>query len=320
MEKIIEVKNLSREYELKKNNCKKEKILALNNISFNVYKGEIFGILGPNGAGKTTIIKILSTMLAPTSGYAKIFGYDTFLNDIKIRNRINFIFGGELGLYGRLTAYENMVYFANLYNVKSDEINKKVNELLNLVGITEFKNKRVEIFSKGMKQKLQIARGLINNPDVLFLDEPTIGLDPVASNNLKEIIKKLKSEEKTIILTTHYMAEADELCDRIAILNKGNILKLDTPDNLKNVYSKENVILIKAKKIPINIIEKIKSNLDVLFTDYNVLSDFDTLLINYDSNLTFNQILQILSEVEIYEITKRKATLEDAYIKMVKGE
>lgn len=240
MDQTICVNNLTRTYNSRIDfvNHKKVEVKALDGISFSVDKGEIFGLLGPNGAGKTTTIKILSTLLAPSSGEAKVLGYDTFGKEKKIRGKINFIFGGEMGVYRRISARDNLIYFSNLYGIPRTLREKRIYELLELVGLTEKSDIKVETYSKGMIQRLQIARGLINDPDVIFLDEPSIGLDPIGARELRELIKKLHQKGKTIILTTHYMYEADELCDRIAIINKGKILALDTPEKLKEKYEK----------------------------------------------------------------------------------
>ncbi|BBK22842.1 hypothetical protein Aargi30884_17450 [Amedibacterium intestinale] len=230
--KIIEVKKLHRYYTSRD----KKRVTALNNVSFDIFDNEIFGILGTNGAGKTTLIKIMSTFLAPSEGCVKVFGKKTFGEEKSIRPKINFIFGGERGLYNRLSAYDNLLFFGDLYLVPYSELKKRINYLLELVGLYEVKDRKVETFSKGMVQKLQIAKGLINDPLVLFLDEPTIGLDPVAVNDLHNIIYDLKARGKTIILTTHYMHEADKLCDRIAFISKGEILDIGTSDELKLKY------------------------------------------------------------------------------------
>lgn len=229
----IEVNNLTRNYEGSLGMTKKKTIEALTGISFTVNEGEIFGLLGPNGAGKTTTIKILTTLLAPTSGEAKIFGYNCFGQEKFIRDKINFIFGGERGLYWRLSAYENLQYFGDIYKVPGKILKERIPKLIKLVNLEGRENEKVEGFSKGMKQRLQIARGLINDPKILFLDEPTIGLDPIGAKDLRHIILKLKEEGKTILLTTHYMQEADELCDRIAIINNGKLIDIDTPRQLK---------------------------------------------------------------------------------------
>ncbi len=236
MAAILEVKNLKRTYVGTLSMTKKKKIEALKGISFSVNEGEILGLLGPNGAGKTTTIKILTTLLAPTSGEAKIFGYNCFGEEKHIRSNINFIFGGERGLYWRLSAYENLQYFGDIYKIPASVLKDRIKYLIKLVELDGREHEKVEGYSKGMKQRLQIARGLINDPKILFLDEPTIGLDPVGAKNLRNIILKLKAEGKTILLTTHYMYEADELCDRIAIINNGEIVDIDTSYNLKRKY------------------------------------------------------------------------------------
>jgi ABC-2 type transport system ATP-binding protein len=240
MDKVIEVKDLTRNYEASIGIIRKQKktVEALKGVSFDVHKGEIFGLLGPNGAGKTTTIKILTTLLAPSAGQAKVLGHHTFGEEKALRGKINFIFGGERSLYWRLSAYDNMRYFASLYKVPQAIQKKRIPALLDKVGLLDKKDLKVETFSKGMKQRLQIARGLINDPEILFLDEPTIGLDPSGAIILRKIVKELASEGKTILLTTHYMQEADELCDRIGIIADGQLLDLDTPENLKWRLSK----------------------------------------------------------------------------------
>ncbi|MDT1958994.1 ABC transporter ATP-binding protein [Carnobacterium divergens] len=230
---IVEVKDLKRSYKAKGKN-----IEALKGVSFEIYEGEIFGLLGPNGAGKSTTIKILSTLLAPTEGIAKVFGYDCFGKEKQIRPQINFVFGGERGLYWRLSAYENLVYFGTIYKIPSKVLKMRIPQLIELVGLNGREHEKVEGYSKGMKQRLQIARGLINDPEMLFLDEPTIGLDPVGANDLRNLIKNLKKQGKTILLTTHYMQEADDLCDRIAFINKGKILDIGTTLELKEKHMK----------------------------------------------------------------------------------
>lgn len=238
MENVIEVKNLKREYIVKKGwvHPKKSQVMAVDGISFQVKRGEIFGLLGENGAGKTTTIKMLITLLAPTSGTCKVLGYDTFGEEKAIRPRINFIFGGEMGVYRRLSARDNLLYFAGLYCMGQKEAEQRADELLKLVDLQDDADHLVETFSKGMVQRLQIARGLLNDPEIIFMDEPTIGLDPVGARMLRGLIQKMKSQGKTVLLTTHYMYEADELCDQIAIMNSGKIMALDTSENLKEQY------------------------------------------------------------------------------------
>ncbi|MCL2200942.1 MAG: ABC transporter ATP-binding protein [Oscillospiraceae bacterium] len=233
---IIEVNEFKRTYTTYKGwvSRKKETVTAVNGISFAVEKGTIFGLLGQNGAGKTTTIKTLITLLAPTSGTCKVLGYDTFRQAKQIRPRINFIFGGELGVYRRLSARDNLAYFSNLYHVPPSVAKARIEDALDLVGLTDKADILCETFSKGMLQRLQIARGLVNDPEILFCDEPTVGLDPLGARMLRDVLKVLRGRGKTIMLTTHYMPEADELCDTIALIDGGVIVAMDTPSMLKN--------------------------------------------------------------------------------------
>ncbi|WP_370520057.1 ABC transporter ATP-binding protein [Gemella sp. GH3] len=258
---IIIVDNLKRIFKSKNN-----EFVALKGINFSVKEGEIFGLLGPNGAGKTTTIKILTTMLAPSEGNAKILGFDTFKDSKKVREYINFVFGGERSLYWRLSARDNLAYFADLYKIPRKKQSELIESLIQRVGLSEFIDKRVENFSKGMKQRLQIARSLLNNPKIIFLDEPSIGLDPVGAMELRELIKQLAKDGVTILLTTHYMPEAEELCDRIAIIKKGEIVALDNVVGLQNLVSYERKEEIKAKKAREQE-ERNKKNLEITLED-----------------------------------------------------
>ena len=233
---IIEVEDLKREYKTVKGWVRRHKeiVKAVDGISFKVEQGTIFGLLGQNGAGKTTTIKMLITLLAPTSGTCSVLGYDTFKQAKSIRPRINFIFGGEQGVYRRLSARDNLAYFSNLYHVPPKLAKARITGALELVGLTEKADVLCETYSKGMLQRLQIARGLVNDPEILFCDEPTVGLDPLGARMLRDALRVLKERGKTILLTTHYMQEADELCDTIAIINKGKIVAMDVPTKLKS--------------------------------------------------------------------------------------
>ncbi|MPW39259.1 ATP-binding cassette domain-containing protein [Thermococcus sp. 101 C5] len=227
---------------------KVEWVEAVKGISFKVKKGELFGLLGPNGAGKTTTIKMLTTLLEPTGGEAKILGYDIKKDAREIRKRINLVAEGERTLYWRLSAYENLKYFARIYYVPKREEKERIERLLKLVGLWERKDDLVMNYSRGMKQRLAIAKALINDPEVLFLDEPTLGLDVQSSIFVREFIRKLVDEKgKTVLLTTHYMVEAEQLCDRIAIIDHGKIIALDTPDGLKKLVKDEDVVEIRLK-------------------------------------------------------------------------
>lgn len=235
METVIEVRNLRREYVTYTGGIRRKKVVveAVRGIGFTVDKGEIFGLLGQNGAGKTTTIKMLTTLLAPTSGTCKVFGCDTFGQEKQIRKRINFIFGGEMGVYRRLSARDNLRYFANLYLMDTARREDRIRHILELVELTEAADRLAETYSKGMLQRLQIARGLINDPEIIFMDEPTVGLDPLGAHMLRDIIRRLRDAGKTVLLTTHYLPEAEELCNRMVILNHGQIVAAGTPAAIK---------------------------------------------------------------------------------------
>ena len=236
MENVIEVRRLRRDYVKKKGFFRRTKqvIHAVDGIDFAVERGEIFGLLGQNGAGKTTTIKMLTTLLAPTGGVCKVLGYDTFGQEKKIRTRINFIFGGEMGVYRRLSARDNLRYFSNLYLLDRREQEGRIEKILELVELADRADDLAETYSKGMIQRLQIARGLINDPEILFMDEPTVGLDPLGARMLRDIIRRLREEGRTVLLTTHYLPEAEELCDRLVIINRGKIVAGGTPAQIKN--------------------------------------------------------------------------------------
>jgi len=207
---------------------------AVDNVSFTVEEGEVFGFLGPNGAGKTTTISMLATLLGLTLGEAHINGFNVKTQKDDVRKSIGIIFQ-DPSLDEELTAYENMDFHGRLYHIKKDIREKRIKELLKLVELDERKNDLVKKFSGGMRRRLEIARGLLHEPKVLFLDEPTLGLDPQTRNHIWEYIQKLNREKKvTVMITTHYMEEADKLCDRVAIIDKGKIIALDTPKNLKD--------------------------------------------------------------------------------------
>jgi ABC-2 type transport system ATP-binding protein len=210
---------------------------AVDNISFNVKKGEIFGLLGPNGAGKSTTLRILSTLTRPTKGTASIGGYDIVNDDTQVRKLIGIV-SEKMIMYNRLTAKENLIFFGKLFNIPKGVLNKRIDELLELVQLTKWKNAQVGTFSTGMRQRMNVIRALLNMPQVLFLDEPTLGLDPQSSVEIREFIKKLNRENgTTIIITTHMMVDADLLCDRIGIMDHAKIVALDTSVNLKKRIS-----------------------------------------------------------------------------------
>src|SRR5712691_3723755 len=245
---VVEAENLRRTYRTTTGVFRRRRleVEAVRGVTFEIGEGELFGLLGPNGAGKTTTIKMLITLLIPTSGTARVLGLDVVKDAREVRKRIGYVFGGERGLYERLSAFDNLRYFAELYAVPPREQRPRIAELLELVGLTGREKERVEGYSRGMRQRLHIARGLLHDPPVIFLDEPTIGVDPVGARELRATIASLVESGKTVLLTTHYMFEADDLCDRIAVINKGQIVAEGTPRDLKGIVADRTVIEIEA--------------------------------------------------------------------------
>jgi ABC-type multidrug transport system ATPase subunit len=220
----VNVVSLSRTFQARG----KPPVQALHDVSLTVMDGEVHGLLGPNGAGKTTLVKILTTVLLPTGGQAEIFGHDVVRDEKAVRSLVGVVFGGELGLYMRLTARQNLEYWASLYRVPSAQIRQRSEALLERVGLAQKANVRVETFSRGMRQRLHLARGLVAGARVLFLDEPTAGIDPQTRLHLWELLRRLHAEGLTILLTTHYLEEAEGLCERIAVLDHGQVLACGT--------------------------------------------------------------------------------------------
>ncbi|WP_461207530.1 ABC transporter ATP-binding protein [Clostridium sp. DL1XJH146] len=229
---MIEVKELSKEF---------KNIKAVDNISFSVNNGEIVGLLGENGAGKTTTLRMLATMLKPTGGSAVIDNYEITKDPEKVRESIGILFGGEVGLYDRLTAYENIKYFAELNGMKKEEIKTRIQYLSELLGMQEYIKKRVGKFSRGMKQKVAIARSIVHNPSVMLFDEPTAGLDVTASRIVQDFIIKCKKDNKAIVFSSHSMREVERICDRIVIIHKGKIVDEGTINFLKEKYDNDDM-------------------------------------------------------------------------------
>ncbi|USG99799.1 ABC transporter ATP-binding protein [Thermococcus argininiproducens] len=311
----IEVSNLKKRYPKKipLPFRKVEWVEAVRGISFKVKKGELFGLLGPNGAGKTTTIKILTTLLEPTEGNAKILGYDLRKDAREIRKRINLVAEGERTLYWRLSGYENLKYFARIYYVPKREEKERIEKLLRFVGLWERRNDLVMNYSRGMKQRLAIAKALINDPEVLFLDEPTLGLDVQSSIFVREFVRKLVDEErKTVLLTTHYMAEAEQLCDRIAIIDHGKIIALDTPDGLKKLVKAEDAVEIRLKgRIP----NEIPWRLAIIERD--IESDTALLRGTVDEEDLPKLVEWLVKRgAKIISVEQKEPTLEDVFIKL----
>jgi ABC-2 type transport system ATP-binding protein len=293
-------------------------VVALDGLSLAVPEGELFGLLGPNGAGKTTTIKILTTLLIPTSGRATVFGQDVVREAKQIRKRIGFVFGGERGLYYRLSGADNLRYFAELYSVVPREIGPRVVELLALVGLSDRADERVEGYSRGMKQRLHLARTLLHRPLVLFLDEPTIGLDPIGARELRKIVTDLHAQGTTIILTTHYLFEADAMCQRIGVIDHGHLVALGTPGELKANVSDLGVVELEIFGVDAAAIERLR---DLEFVDSVVVEQRELRqLVRVQTQLAERAVAPLLAALagaQVGRVAVREATLEDAYVRLV---
>lgn len=318
----IEVDALGRVYRAKIGVLKRsiKEVVAVDGISFEVRRGELFGLLGPNGAGKTTTCKMLTTLLIPTSGRALVTGHDVTAEPRAVQRNIGFIFGGERGLYWRLTGIDNLRYFASLYHVDPERAKKRIPYLLELVGLAGRGDEKVEGYSRGMKQRLHVARTLLHDPEVLFLDEPTIGLDPVGAREFRMVIKNLQAERKTILLTTHYMFEADFLCERIAVIDRGRLVALDTPAGLKRGVRDLSVIELEMFGAPDSVAEALRA---LPFVDAVSVEDHDqTQTVSIQTPRGAEAVSEILSHLAGYRVGRvavREPSLEDAYVRLVGG-
>jgi ABC-2 type transport system ATP-binding protein len=319
---VIEVRDLRRTYRTTTGTFRRRplEVEAVQGISFDVRRGELFGLLGPNGAGKTTTIKMLITLLLPTSGTARVLGRDVVADARAIRGKIGYVFGGDRGLYERLSAQDNLRYFAELYGVSGRDQKRRIAEVFELVGLAGREKERVEGYSRGMKQRLHIARGILHDPDVVFLDEPTIGVDPVGARDLRATIGGLVQSGKTVLLTTHYMFEADTLCDRLAVIAKGRIVGEGTPRELKSHVADRTVVEVEVFGIDDETVKRLRGMPGVTSVAVEDRDQAQVLTIQSPRGLELTQELPgWLGGAEIGRIAAREPTLEDAYVALVEG-
>ncbi len=297
---------------------RRTRVEAVRGVSFEVQRGELFGLLGPNGAGKTTTIKMLITLLLPTSGSARVLGLDVERDARAVRRRIGYVFGGDRGLYERLSGLDNLRYFAELYAVPPREQKARIGTLLELVGLTGRERERVEGYSRGMRQRLHIARGLLHDPDVLFLDEPSIGIDPVGARELRTTISGLRESGKTILLTTHYMFEADELCDRIAVIRSGRIVAHGTPTELKAGVAAGHVVEVQTFGVAPEAVTRVGAVAGVRSVSVDVQGHVETLVVQVEPGRDVTAgVLGALGDTRLGRVASREPTLEDAYVSLV---
>lgn len=246
----VQVRRLRREFS---GGRKSSTVTALDDVDLVIPAGEVHGLLGPNGAGKTTLCKILSTVLLPTSGQASVRGHDVVRETAAVRRIIGIVFGGERGLYTRLTARQNLEFWAAMYGLRGRTLRRRVEAMLGQIGLADRADDRVEGFSRGMKQRLHLARGLIGDPQVVLLDEPTTGMDPVAAREFRSLVGGLRDDGRTVLLTTHDMAEAEAVCDRVTLIDNGRVLATERPAALSgwiSTYSRVDARDVPAERVP----------------------------------------------------------------------
>ncbi len=316
----IEARQLRKTYRTTRGVFRREKVeqLALRGVDLAIEPGELFGLLGPNGAGKTTMTKIFTTLLLPTSGTAMVLGLDVVRDQWRLRRRIGFVFGGERGLYWRLSGLDNLRYFADLYRIPPEVTRKRIPELLGRLGLAGRERDRVELYSRGMKQRLHLARGLLNDPEVLFLDEPTIGLDPVGARELRVIVRELADAGKTIFLTTHYMFEADAICDRIAVIKGGEIVAEGTPNSIKKVVRDQGVVEFEVVGLPAEKLAGLRALTGVksIAVADHELAQVVTIHCSRPADV-MTQLGVVLDGMSLEKVSSREPTLEDAYVQLI---
>ena len=305
MKKVIEIKNLTKEY---------KNLKAIDDLSFDVYEGEILGLLGPNGSGKSTTINSILQLLNYSSGSIKIFGHEMKPDAYEIKKDIGVIFQ-EVAVFQELTVYENIDYFCGLYIIDKELRKKYVMDAINLVGLNEFIKFYPKELSGGLLRRLNIACGIAHKPKLIFLDEPTVAVDPQSRNNILDGIKKLRDEGATIVYTTHYMEEVEMICDRIIILDKGKIIAEGTTDELKALAKLEEKITVEVKNISEKIIEEIKKFKTVLDLSYQG----NTLVIVYKKGKdNLGELIDYLHEKKVTysKIFSERPTLNDVFLEL----
>ncbi len=310
LEEMVLVKNLVKKY---------KDVIAVNNVSFSIKRGEIFALLGPNGAGKTTTIHIIATLLKPTSGRVFVAGYDALKQPARVREKIGVVFQ-DPSLDNQLSAYDNMYIHGKLYGLRGSELHDKIMRLLDFVELKDYANKQVKHFSGGMRRRLEIARSLLHEPELLILDEPTLGLDPQSRARLWDYIRNLhKEHDMTILLTTHYMDEAEELAQRIAIMDHGKIIAMGTADELKSMLGKD-VVYISIDGETEKICERIIELASV--KECKIVSKGKVELLVDNATKALPEILSstLTNGIKIREISYRRPTLNEVFLHLTGKE
>ncbi|MCS7105451.1 MAG: ABC transporter ATP-binding protein [Thermofilaceae archaeon] len=323
MKDAIEASNLAKTFVTREGGLlfrgKKRVVEALKGVSFEVRRGEVFGLLGPNGAGKTTTIKILSTLLLPDAGDAWVNGYHVVKEASKVREAIGVSLYSDRGFYWKLSGRENLLYFARLYHLDEKTAKERIKYLFELLDLKADADRLVEEYSTGMKSKLNIARALLHDPPILFLDEPTIGLDPNSARKVRETVLELKKEGKTILLTTHNMFEADMLCDRVAVISKGRIVDVGTPSELKSKVAEHKVVEVTLLGFDDKVTGKLSGVQGVIGVAARVrdpVAGVAEVKVVYDGDSSIRDILTLLlnESLKVLSVKNLEPTLEDVFV------
>ncbi|HVL05580.1 MAG TPA: ABC transporter ATP-binding protein [Acidimicrobiales bacterium] len=303
----VEADDLGRVFEVKK----RPTVVALSGVSLRVAPGEVHGLLGPNGAGKTTLVKILSTVLLPSTGAARVTGHDVVAETAAVRPVIGIVIGGDRGLYGRLTARQNLAYWAALYRLAPAEGRERSEALLARVGLADRGDDRVQSYSRGMRQRLHLARGLINDPRVLFLDEPSTGMDPVAAREFRAIVRELAAEGRTVFLTTHDMAEAEAVCDRVTLIDRGRVLATESPTALSRLASRNERIECAGAD------DGVLQRVGTLAGVERVTVSADSARIHLETEAAVGEVMRWLVAAGVTSVRVTRPSLEEVYLDMV---
>ncbi|MGG7057327.1 ABC transporter ATP-binding protein [Clostridium nigeriense] len=303
--KVIEIKDLVKKY---------DDNIAVDNISLSIEEGEVYGILGPNGAGKSTTISLICSLLFPTSGEIKILGEDIRKNSISVKRNLGLV-PQNIALYRDFTAYENIKFFGELYGLKGKELNEEIDKALEFTGLLDVKKKKAEEFSGGMLRRLNIACAIVHSPKILIMDEPTVGIDPQSRNNIMQAVKKLNKKGVTIIYTTHYMEEAESLCTKIAIIDKGKIIVEGTKEELKDIVSDKKILNIGVDdiyKVNLEALRNVEGVIDISINNNNVI---------ITSSKDVNNLSKIIKEIsnedlKINDLGFKEITLETVFLSL----
>ena len=296
-----------------------QQTVALEDLDLAVRKGSVFGLLGPNGAGKTTTVRILSTLLTPTFGVARVLGKDVVRDAGVVRRHIGLVLGGDRGLYTRISGRENLLYYAALNRMDRRTARERAVELLETVGLADASELPVEQYSRGMKQRLHIARGLLTEPDVLFMDEPTIGLDPIGSQEIRDMIPDIARSGRTVLLTTHYMLEADQLCDRVALIDRGKLVAEGSPAEIKSSFSNIQVVEVTVREARDDLRERLSLISGVSHVDVRSDGVFQRYALHVAPGADLDdRVIELVGADNVETVTTRAPTLEEAYLSILR--